>query len=166
MITHTVRLLLLSAFVAMGSAAFAQQSRLLVGAGALPGAGAFVSYSSPRLFILTQEASLYADYTPGGETDGRVLASLGVGGSVQLIRLVELIRNDDAGPLGVDVGLRIGPSFYFAFNEQTGEDEARSFRVQFDPFVRGMYRTSGGTVFFSELGATAPGLRAGVALGL
>lgn len=147
--------------------ALAQQPRLHLGAGVLPGAGVFASYSSPQLFVFTQEATLYADYRPtNADFGGRLLVSAGVGGSIQLTRLLELIRNDDTGPMGMDVGLRLGPSFFFAFNEQEAEEQARSFRVQFDPFVRGTIRTNRGTVFFAELGTTAPGLRGGIALGL
>lgn len=157
----------LAVFLIVGDSLHAQQSRLHVGAGALPGAGVFASYSSPKLFIFTQEATAYADYRPSGSNnDGRVLVSVGVGGSIQLMQLAALITNNERNPLGLDVGMRLGPSFYFAFDELTGDDEARSFRIQFDPFVRGTMRTNGGTVFFAELGATAPGLRGGVALGL
>jgi hypothetical protein len=78
------------------------------------------------------------------------------------MRLVDLIQNSSAGPVGLDVGMRLGPSFYYTFGNDTAEEDARSFRVMFDPFVRGTYRAGGGRVLFGELGAQAPGLRVGI----
>ncbi len=116
------------------------------------------------MFVLTREIAVYGDYTLGGSD--RLLVAAGVGGSVQLARILEIVQNRAPGAMGLDVGIRLGPSFYYAFGEQTAEEEARSFRVMFDPFVRGTYRTRGGRVFFAELGAHAPNLRGGISLGL
>ncbi len=142
----------------------AQKSRLLLAAAGSPGVGVVAIHSSPTLFVLTQEITVYGDYTVGGSN--RLLVAAGVGGSVQIARILEIVRNRDAGAMGLDVGIRLGPSFYYALVEQTAEEEARSFRIMFDPFVRGTYRTRGGRVLFAELGAGAPNLRGGVSLGL
>ena len=144
--------------------AHAQDARLNVGVGGLPGVGVVAVHSSPALFVFTREIAVYGDYTVGGSD--RLLVAAGVGGSVQLARILEIVRNHNAGAMGLDVGIRLGPSFYYAFAEQTAEEEARSFRVMFDPFVRGTYRTRGGRILFAEMGAGAPNLRAGVSLGL
>jgi len=142
----------------------AQDSRLLLAGGALPGVGVVGIHSSPTLFVLTREIAVYGDYTVGGSD--RLLVAVGVGGAVQLARILEIVQNRHAGAMGLDVGIRLGPSFYYAFAEQTAEEEARSFRVMFDPFVRGAYRTRGGRMLFAELGAHAPNLRGGISLGL
>ena len=140
--------------------------RLEVGAGLFPGTGGFVAYSAPRLGIFTQEAALYADYTPrvvGGS--GRLLAAVGVGGGLRALRIVGLITDQEPGALDLDAGLRLGPSFYYAFFEQTAEQDARSFRVMVDTFARGTLQL-GGRVVFVELGTQAPGLRGGLSFGL
>ncbi len=142
----------------------AQDMRLNVAVGGFPGMGVVAVHSTPTLFVFTREIAVYGDYTVGGS--GRLLVAAGVGGSVQLARILEIVRNHNAGAMGLDVGIRLGPSFYYAFAEQTAEEEARSFRVMFDPFVRGTYRTRGGRVLFAELGAHAPNLRGGISLGL
>ena len=142
----------------------AQDSRLLLAGGGWPGVGVVAVHSSPTLFVFTREIAAYGDYTVGGSD--RLLVAVGVGGSVQLARILEIVRNRHAGSMGFDVGIRLGPSFYYAFAGQTAEEEARSFRVMFDPFVRGTYRTRGGRVLFAELGAHAPNLRAGISIGL
>jgi hypothetical protein len=73
---------------------------------------------------------------------------------------------DYTGALDLDLGLRLGPSFYYAFFERSAEEEARSFRVMLDTFARGTYRLGGGRVVFVEVGSQAPGLRGGLSVGL
>ncbi len=144
----------------------AQEARVQLGAGLLPGTGAFAGYAAPRLTVFTQEAALYADYTPrvvGGS--GRLLAAVGVGGGVRALRIAALATGRTPGPLDLDAGLRLGPSFYYAFFERTAEEEARSFRVMLDAFARGTLDL-GGRVVFVELGTQAPGLRGGLSFGL
>jgi len=142
----------------------AQDMRLHVAVGGFPGMGVVAVHSTPILFVFTREVAVYGDYTVGGSN--RLLVAVGVGGSMQLARILEIVQNRNVGAMGLDVGIRLGPSFYYAFSEQSAEEEARSFRVMFDPFVRGTYRTRGGRVLFSEIGAGAPNLRAGVSFGL
>ena len=141
-----------------------QDARLNMAVGGLPGVGLVAVHSSPTLFVFTREVAVYGDYTVGGSD--RLLVAVGVGGSVQLTRILEIVRNSNIGAARLDVGMRLGPSFYYAFVEQSAEEEARSFRVMFDPFVRGAYRAGGGRVLFAEIGAQAPNLRAGVSFGL
>ena len=142
----------------------AQDMRLNVAVGGFPGMGVVAVHSTPILFVFTREVAVFGDYTVGGSN--RLLVAVGVGGSVQLARILEIVQNRNIGAMGLDVGIRLGPSFYYAFSEQSAEEEARSFRVMFDPFVRGTYRTRGGRVLFAEIGAGAPNLRAGVSFGL
>ncbi len=154
-------LLFLACCVSIGSA---QDARLQLAVGASPGVGVVAVHSVPTLFVFTRDISFYADYLFAGN-DG-ILVAAGVGGGIQLARILELVQNREAGLLGMDVGMRIGPSFYYAISEITAEEDARSFRVMFDPFVRGTYRSRGGRVLFLELGTQAPNVRAGISLGL
>lgn len=142
----------------------AQDPRLQVGVGVLPGVGGFAARSAPTLFVLTQEVALYSDVTLGDNS--RILVAAGVGGAVQINRILELAQNRRAGVVGFDVGIRLGPSFYYSLTDQSAEQEVRSFRVMFDPFVRGTYRMRSGRVFFVELGAQAPDFRLGLSVGL
>lgn len=135
-----------------------------IAVGGIPGVGVVAAHSLPTLFVFTREMAVYADYTVGG--GNRLLVAAGVGGAVQLTRIVEIVQNRDLGAVHLDVGLRLGPSFYYALGDQSAEEETRSFRVMFDPFVRGSYRTQGGRVLFAEVGAQAPDLRVGLSLGL
>lgn len=149
--------------VLFAAASHAQETRLNVAVGGLPGVGVVAIHSTPTLFVLTRDIAVYGDFTFGDSS--RLLAAVGVGGSVQLARILEIVQNRNAGAMGLDVGIRLGPSFYYALADQTAEEEARSFRVMFDPFVRGAYRTNG-RVLFVELGAGAPNVRGGVSWGL
>src|SRR5690606_348029 len=127
--------------------------RVNLGAGVLPGTGAFVGYAAPRLSVFTVEGALYADYTPrvvGGS--GRLLAAVGVGGGVRALRIAGMVSDLEPGPLDVDLGLRLGPSFYYAFFERSAEEEARSFRVMVEGFARGTLVLGGGRVVFVEVG--------------
>ncbi|HLA62994.1 MAG TPA: hypothetical protein VK610_01095 [Rhodothermales bacterium] len=158
--------LLLAAFlllVAAPAGAQAAGPRFYVGGGLYPGAGGMAGVSRPLLTIVAQEAAVYADYQPrvlGGA--GRRLVAVGAGGSLRAARLLGVARGADQGGADLDLGVRIGPAFYYAFFEQTGEAEARSFRVMFDPFARATLDLGGRTVF-AEFGGQAPQLRAGLA---
>ena len=144
-------------------AALGSPSRVYLGAGFGPGFGVVGEATTPILGVFTREVVLYADYVPrvtGGS--GRLLTAVGVGGSVQLLRVVNVVQNRDGGPLDVDVGLRIGPSFYTAFFEQTAESRSRAFSVMLDPFARATLRRPSGRVFFAEVGTQSPSFRAGL----
>lgn len=144
--------------------ASAQDARLQLAVGASPGVGVVIVHSTPTLFVFTREASFYADYSFAG-TDGLLVAA-GVGAGIQIDRILNLLQNSDEGLFGLDVGVRLGPSFFYAITAQTAEEDARSFRVMFDPFARGTYRASGRQAVFAEFGAQAPNVRAGLSLGL
>ena len=165
------RALLLLVPLAVAAGAEAQErpdalgspARVNVGAGVGPGVGIIAEATSPVLDVFTREVVVYADYVPrvtGGS--GRLVTAVGVGGSVRLVRLLDVVQNRDGSPLGVDVGLRIGPSFYTAFFEQTAESRSRAFSVMLDPFGRVTLRRPSGRVFFAEVGTQGPALRAGL----
>jgi hypothetical protein len=134
-----------------------------VGAGLGPGVGGVAIGSDPVLDLLTREAALYADVVPriaGGS--GRLLTAVGVGGGIRVLRVVDILQNRDPGRFDLDAGVRIGPSFYTAFFEQTAESEARAFSIMLDPFARGTVRLGARRVVFAEIGTQAPALRAGL----
>lgn len=164
---------LLLALLGLSSAAaqtvdpLGSRPRVYVGAGFGPGAGVVAMGTVPTLNLLTREAVVYLDYVPrvtGGS--GRLVTAVGVGGGVRALRIVDIVRNQDPGPVDVDLGLRIGPSFYTAFYEQTAESRSRAFSVMLDPFVRATLRRSSGRVFFAEVGTQGPAFRAGLSTSL
>lgn len=167
---HLAALLLLLTVLALPAQAqdgLDSAPRVQLGVGVLPGTGVFLAYSAPKFSVFTQEGALYADYTPrvvGGS--GRLLAAVGVGGSIRALRILGIVTDFEPGRLDLDAGLRLGPSFYYAFFERTAEEEARSFRVMTDAFTRGTLQLGGGRVVFVELGTQAPGLRGGLSVGL
>ena len=137
--------------------------RVYLGAGFGPGVGVVGAATDPVLSVFTREAVLYADYVPrvtGGS--GRLVTAVGVGGGVRLLRVIDVVRNQEPGPLGLDVGLRIGPSFYTAFFEESAQSRSRAFSVRLDPFARGTLRIGSGRVVFAEVGAHSPSFRAGL----
>ncbi len=134
--------------------------------GLAPGLGAVVGTTRP-VGVVAAEAALSVDVRFVGT--GRVLTSLGLGGSVRLVRIAESLprrggQGRRATPAGtdLDVGLRIGPSFYAAFGEPTAASEARAFGVMSDAFARASRRTPSGRVVFVEVGTQAPAVRAGL----
>ncbi len=148
---------------AQETAPIGSQTRIHLGAGLGPGVGGVAFTTSPVFDVFTREAVLYADYVPrvtGGS--GRLLTSVGVGAGVRLVRAYEIVQNHDPGRLDIALGIRIGPSFYTAFFEQSAESKSRAFSVMLDPFARGTIRVASGRVLFAEVGTQAPALRAGL----
>ena len=143
------------------------QLNVFVGGGVGPGAGGVAVVSDTFLGLTVREAAVYLDYVPrvtGGS--GRLLSSVGVGGGVRVLRVAAIVLDEDVGRFDLDAGLRIGPSFYTAFFEQTADGEARAFGIFTDLWARGAMRLDGGAAVFAELGTHAPGLRGGIALAL
>ena len=141
--------------------------RVYVGGGLGPGVGGVALGTDPVLSVFTREIAVYADYVPrvtGGS--GRLVTTVGVGGAVRALRVVNLVRNRNPGALDVDLGIRIGPSFYTAFFDQTAESKSRAFSVMLDPFARVTTRRSSNRVFFAEIGTQSPSIRAGLSTSL
>ena len=141
--------------------------RVYVGAGFGPGFGGVAAATTPALSVFTREVAIYADYVPrvtGGS--GRLVTAVGVGGSLRALRALDVARNRDPGALDVDLGIRIGPSFYTAFFEQSAQSRSRAFSVMLDPFARVTLRRPSGRVFFAEIGPQSPSLRAGLSTSL
>ena len=157
-------LLVSAAAPAAQEVSLGDRPRVYLGAGVGPGVGAVAQGTAPVLTVLTQEAVVYADYVPrvtGGS--GRLITAVGIGGGVRVLRVLDLVRDTNPGRLDVDLGLRIGPSFYTAFFEQTAESRSRAFSVMLDPFARGTYRLRSNRVVFVEVGRQEPALRGGLA---
>ena len=145
------------------TAPLGSQPRVYLGGGFGPGFGLVAEATDPVLSVFTREAVLYADYVPrvtGGS--GRLVTAVGLGGGVRVLRVWDLVQNREAGPFDLDLGLRVGPSFYTAFFEETAESKSRAFSVMLDPFARATLRRPSGRVFFAEIGTQAPALRAGL----
>lgn len=164
-----MRWLLLALLAAILTPASAQEvslgdrPRVSVGAGIGPGIGVIAMGTDPVLTVLTREVTLYADYVPrvtGGS--GRLVTAVGIGGSIRVLRVLDIVRDTNPGRLDVDLGIRIGPSFYTAFFEQTAESRSRAFSVMLDPFARGTARLGSGRVVFAEVGTQGPALRGGL----
>ncbi len=154
------RLPVLLVLLVSGGAARAQ---LYVGPALGPGVGGVGVFASDALGVFTREAAVYADYQPrvlGGR--GRLLVAVAAGGGVRVTEALRVVRGGAPGPADLDLGVRVGPAFYYAFFEQTAEAEARAFRIAFDPFARGLLHLPGGRTVFVELGTQQPSLRAGV----
>ena len=162
-----VVLLLPTATLAQRAEPLGSPTRAYIGVGLGPGVGAVASTTDPVLSVFTREVAVYADYVPrvtGGS--GRLLTAVGVGGGIRLVRVVDIVRDRTAGAYDLDVGIRVGPSFYTAFFEQSAESRSRAFSVMLDPFARGTLRLSSRRVVFAEVGPQAPSFRAGLSTSL
>ena len=135
--------------------------------GVAVGPGLFAGVAAPQLTVLTQEAAFYLDYDPRvvGQ-QGQLRLALGIGGSVRLLQVLEIVGDFDADRVDLDAGVRFGPAFDIPFFSPTGEQRTRAFSVMFDPFARGTLRLGGGRVVFAEVGLSEPALRGGFSLGL
>lgn|GEM_PF-491605 len=157
-------LILLSSLLVAGlsPAAHAQgESRIQAGFGLVPGVGVYGGYLSAHS-IYTTEASVYADAAPqflGGE--GSVLVSLGLGGAIRPLGFIRMIGNASATSYDIDVGLRIGPALFFAFNE-TKSTKNQRFNLFLEPFIRLTSQLARGNTFFVEAGIQRPLFRAGL----
>lgn len=138
--------------------------RVQIGLGLNPGAGIALGASAPALAVFTREATLYADYTPRAVGGRRLRVSLGVGGSVRVLRIASVVGDFDASRFDLNAGVRLGPSF--AFFQETPAARAQAFSVMLDPFIRGSLAFSARRVLFAEIGTQAPTLRGGLSVRL
>ncbi|MEL6614817.1 MAG: hypothetical protein AAFQ43_03715 [Bacteroidota bacterium] len=131
------------------------------------GPGLFGAYAAPQFTVFTQEAALYVDYDPQFTGQGGQLRlGLGIGGSVRLLQVLEIVGDYDADRVDLDAGVRFGPAFDIPFFSPTGEQRTRAFSVLFDPFVRGSLRLGSNRVVFAEIGASEPVIRGGLSVGV
>lgn len=131
------------------------------------GPGLFGAYAAPQLGIFTQEAALYVDYNPKFTGQGGQLRlAAGIGGSIRVMRILEIWQDFEADRLALDAGVRFGPAFDIPFFSPTGQQRTRAFSVMFDPFVRGQIRLGNNRVVFAEIGASEPLIRGGLSLGV
>lgn len=153
--------LVLAATPAQGqSSVLGRDSRVYGGLGVGDGIGLVAIGSSPVVDVFTRDAALYLAYRSGGD-NGRLVAALGVGGSLRLLRLFSAARSRQIPTSDLDVGLRIGPSFSAGLGEETEAERARAFAVIADPFVRATRRVRGYDAF-AEIGPQSPNVRVGV----
>jgi len=167
MIERCVRLasvlLLTLAFTLTVSPARAQAfagKYIQAGAGVLPGIGAQGGYVAPASFY-TVEGILYVDGTPsfaGGQ--GSIQVSGGLGGAIRILGIIRAIGSPDEEGGDFDVGLRFGPSLFFAVGESSRDENP--FSLFLEPFLRATSRLGRNHIFFAELGIQRPILRAGI----
>jgi hypothetical protein len=134
------------------------------GLAVLPGVGLEVGYVGPKT-IFTVEGLLYIESTPtflGGP--GNAKFSLGLGGAVRPLGVVRTIGETDYA-YDIDVGIRFGPSLFFA-NNATRADKNQQFSLFLEPFARFTTRLNNGRIIFAEAGTQRPFLRLGIWLRL
>jgi len=143
----------------------ASSPRLYGGLGLGP--GLFGAYAAPRLQVFTQEGALYVDYDPRAlGQQGQLRLAAGIGGSIRVMRILEIAQGWDADQIDLDAGVRFGPAFDIPFFSPTGQQRTRAFSVMFDPFVRGQVRLGNNRVVFAEVGGSEPAIRGGLSLAL
>ena len=133
------------------------------GAGVIPGIGLQGGYVAPRSFF-TFEGIVYVDGSPpfaGGQ--GSVQVSGGLGGAIRVLGIFRTIGGPGYQGRDFDVGLRFGPSLFFAVGESSRDENP--FSLFLEPFLRATSTFGGERIFFAELGIQRPILRAGVWFG-
>ena len=130
------------------------------GIAVLPGLGVEAGYVRARS-IATIEGMLYVDISPGfAGGEGNVQVSAGLGGALRPLGVVRTIGNANY-TYDFDIGLRFGPSLFFATNA-TRSDKNQQFRFILEPFLRFNTRLASGRILFVEAGTLSPVLRAGL----
>ena len=134
------------------------------GLAVLPGVGLEVGYVGPKT-IFTVEGLLYIESTPpflGGPGDAKF--TLGLGGAIRPLGVIRTIGETDYA-YDVDIGIRFGPSLFFA-NNATRADKNQQFSLFVEPFARFATRLGNGRIVFAEAGSQRPFLRLGIWLEL
>jgi hypothetical protein len=147
------------------SGSLTRERQIQAGLGLLPGIGAQTGYVYPRTFYTT-EAIFYLDGSPqfaGGEST--IQFSLGIGGSIRPLSIVQTISNMEDTGYDLDIGLRGGPGLFFASEESRVEKNQR-FSLFLEPFIRLSTEFRGRQTVYAELGFQRPLLRAGLWFGI
>ncbi len=135
---------------------------LQLGPAGVPGLGLQVGFVAART-VITRELNLVADLSSlGSEADVQLAAA--VGGAVRLLGIGRAIGNSYYRGWDVDLGMRIGRGLLFGYGESRASKNRR-FNLFLEPFVRIVARPRG-VLFFAEIGAQRPGIRAGAWIGL
>lgn len=143
-----------------------RDARVYAGVGVGSSIGVIVTGTSPVVDVFTRDAALYVVYRSGeGADDGRLVAAVGVGVGLRLLRLASIARTRGIPTGDLDVGIRVGPSFSVGLGAQSEAQRARAFAVFADPFARATRRVRGVDAF-AEVGAQAPTIRVGVSASL
>ena len=136
-----------------------ENQHLQIGIGIFTGIGLQAGYINPRSFY-TVEGILYVDVSPqfaGGE--GSFQVSGGLGGSLRVFGIMRSIGSQGYSRTDLDIGLRFGPSLYFAFGESSRDENP--FALCLEPFVRFTSTSGNNRMFFLEGGFNRPFLRGG-----
>lgn len=139
---------------------------IIVGASLGPGIGGQIGIVLPAMGLFTREGVVYVDYYNPGDEPEQLLTALGIGGSLRVFRLIMIITDQPTSRFDLDVGIRFGPSFAFAFTEQSAATRARQFSLFADPFVRASFNMLRGQVLYTELGVQPGHFRVGMMVGI
>ena len=140
------------------------QQWVQTGLAAIPGLGLQLGYVSPRSFY-TVEGVVSADATPsfsGGE--GSLQVSLGLGGALRPLGVMQVLGNTRQTAYDVHLGLRLGPSLFFSYGESSRTENP--FSLYLEPYVRLTSRLPSRRTVYAELGLQRPVLRGGIWLNL
>lgn len=144
---------------------FPPSSTVMAGIGGLPGLGVAVGYVAPgRMY--TREAMVFGDaIIPRRTGDGSAYVAVVIGGSLRFIGIGETLGFLPPKKYDIDVGLRIGPSLVFEFDESRA-DKNKRFNIAAEPFAR-FARKLGPRqrTFYVEGGLIRPTLRIGIWFG-
>lgn len=137
-----------------------------LGLGLLPGAGVQTGYITPYGFA-TLEGAFYARIKPDFNTgQGDFLLTFGLGGSLQITRILTEFDLAPSPGYDVNVGARLGPSFAIPYNSPDPIDRTRVFSLFFEPFARLARTYPSGRVIYAEVGLQSPIIRAGLMFGI
>lgn len=145
---------------------FPPENTVLIGVGGLPGLGAMAGYVAPAR-MYTREAVVYGDVIPSIRgRDGSAYVAVVIGGALRIIGTGETLGFIPPKKYDIDIGIRLGPSLVFEF-EESRADKNKRFNVAAEPFLR-FARKLGKQqrTFFAEGGLIRPTLRFGIWIGM
>lgn len=158
-----IALLLVGSGVLPGSArgqAAGDARYLQAGAAVIPGLGVQGGYITPRSFY-TVEGMLYVDGSPGfAGGEGSLQVSGGLGGALRILGVLRAVGSPGYQGKNLDVGLRFGPSLFFAFGPSSRDENP--FSLFLEPFARATTTLGSSRILYVELGVQRPLLRAGL----
>ena len=122
----------------------------------LPGAGVAAGSVVVGRFV-TREVWLSGSYRSSASGSVRAIGT--VGGAIRLLGARRTVLQLPVGVYDIDLGMRLGPSILFRF-EETAIDKHKRFTLVAEPFLRVI--ADRGTPFSLEVGIHRPAVRGAV----